>query len=187
MTLGESKLKKTEYVDNLNYSPKNMTQELKELVMEVFKDRDKAEVISKETIYSNCYIEALKRKLKNPFNVKVKLSINKNTYVRTFLFDILEVHVPPMIHCMWTDGKYDYEFTNYNKDRHKGVKETNKKKKIRKPFVIHGVIKRYPLGYIDLQNSFLKKWYKLNNNGKKWLSIGFNTDDVIKWRRIKKK
>ena len=30
------------------------------------------------------------------------------------------------------------------------------------------------------------KVVKLNNNGKKWLSIKFNTDNVIKWRNIRK-
>lgn len=179
-------MKKKEYIDNVSYSQNNLTPELKEMLQKLFEERKKAEIISKKTFYSNCYVEALKRKIKHPFKVKIILTINKNTYVRRFIFNRFELHTPPFVHCMWSDGEYDYEFTNYNEYRHKGVIETKRYLKKRSPLIIYGIIKRYPVGYIKLQNNFFDKYYKLNNNGKKWLSIKFNTDDVIKWRNIRK-
>lgn len=52
-------------------------------------------IVSKD-YYSNCLIEAIKAKLKNP---KVKI-----TYVSPF---VNEVFCP---HFLWSDGKNDYDF-----------------------------------------------------------------------------
>ena len=60
------------------------------------KPKWKCEVISKE-FYSNCFIEALKAKIKHPFKVKI-LYIPKR---------LNEEDCP---HFMWTDGTDDYEF-----------------------------------------------------------------------------
>lgn len=53
-------------------------------------------MIVSEDYYSNCLIEAIKAKLKNP---KVKI-----TYVSPF---VNEVFCP---HFLWSDGKNDYDF-----------------------------------------------------------------------------
>lgn len=50
-----------------------------------------------ETFYSNCLIEAIKAKIKNPFKVKIK-------YIPAHLN---EVFCP---HLMWHDGEYTYDF-----------------------------------------------------------------------------
>lgn len=179
-------MKKKEYIDNVNYLPNNLTPELKKMLQTLFDKRKKAEIISEKTLYSNCYIEALKRKIKNPFKVKMIPVINRNTYIRRILFNKFELHTPIVAHCMWSDGDYDYELTNYNEHRHKGVTETKRRVKI-SPLIIHGVIKRYPVGYAKLQNRLFDKYYKLNNNGKKWFNLEKNTADVIRWKNIKMK
>lgn len=55
-----------------------------------------SDVISKE-FYSNCFIEAVKAKIKNPIKVKIKcIPANLN-----------ETFCP---HFMWHDGEYTYDF-----------------------------------------------------------------------------
>jgi hypothetical protein len=57
-----------------------------------------ADVISKD-FYSNCFVQAMKRKIRHPF--KVKLTYIRPKYGESFPF------VP---HFLWSDGEYDYDF-----------------------------------------------------------------------------
>lgn len=52
-------------------------------------------MIITKPFYSNCIIEAIKAKIKNPKNVKF-----------TIIWKINMIFP----HIMWTDGKYDYDF-----------------------------------------------------------------------------
>lgn len=76
--------------------------------------------------YSNCLIEAIKAKLKNPKNVKV-------FYIRA-KGDIIP-------HFMWTDGLYDYDFTI--------VKDDNCNKKLINEIFFKGRIRKCDLGFIE--------------------------------------
>lgn len=166
---------KKEYIDNVSYSPDTLTPELKKKLLNIFSMKNKAEIVSKKAKYSNCYFEAFKRKLKNPFIIRIIPIINKNTYIRRFLFNKVELHTPPIFHFWWSDGHYDYNFTNYNERKHSGIKDNKKDKRIKIPFIIYGVIEKYPLGYAELQNDFFAEYYRFNNDNKKWLSISLKS------------
>lgn len=92
-----------------------------------------SEVISKE-FYSNCFFEAIKRKLRHP--VKTKLTIIRAKY-----------NEAPVPHFLWSDGKADYDF---------GVERHLKPYEV---LVFKGVIRRRNLGWneeykkIELKNT----------------------------------
>lgn len=178
-------MKKKEFIEGIRYSKDTITPELHNKLYYINDSKKKSYVISESSFYSNCLLEAVKRKIKNPFKVKIIPIINKNNYVRRILFNHIEIHTPVIVHWFWTDGKYDYEFTNYNELKYKRVKKTEKNLKIKIPFIIHGIIKKYPLGYAKMENEFLKMYYEHNRNqNNKCLSMGYNTENVLKWRKI---
>lgn len=83
-------MKKKEYIENMSYSPNALSSELKNELSNIFNMKKKVEIVSEKAKYSNCYLEAIKRKIKNPFKVRIIPIVNKNTYVQSFLFNKVE-------------------------------------------------------------------------------------------------
>lgn len=84
-------------------------------------------IISKEYC-SNCMIEALKAKIRNP-NVKIyfcKPRITENGHFQMF-------------HFMWTDGKADYDFSDLEEN---GLPPYRN-------FLFKGVIRKFELGFAE--------------------------------------
>lgn len=78
---------------------------------------------------SNCCIEAIKAKLKNWCGVKIYFCKPRITENRNFQF----------MHFMWSDGVYDYDFSD------KG----NTDLPWYKCFVFSGAIREFPLGFAE--------------------------------------
>lgn len=57
-----------------------------------------SEIIS-DAFYSNCFIEAMKRKIRHP--IRTKITYIRPRYGESYFF------VP---HFLWSDGEYDYDF-----------------------------------------------------------------------------
>lgn len=96
-----------------------------------------SEVISKE-FYSNCFFEAIKRKLRHP--VKTKLTIIRAKYNKV-----------PVPHFLWSDGKADYDF---------GVERHLKPYEV---LVFKGVIRRRNLGWNEeYKKNRIEKYKKRN-------------------------
>jgi hypothetical protein len=100
------------------------------------KQKWKCEIISKE-FYSNCFIEALKAKIKHPFKVKI-LYIPKK---------LNEEGCP---HFMWTDGTDDYEF---------GIDAY-----VKNILLFKGAIRARGLGYANAYNQKRKEFLSRHNN-----------------------
>ena len=84
------------------------------------------EIISNE-YYSNCVIEALKAKIKDPKKIKIyfcKPRITENKHFQMF-------------HFMWSDGKADYDFS----DLHDGEMPWYQ------DFIFKGAIRKFDLGF----------------------------------------
>lgn len=98
----------------------------------------KFEIISKE-YFSNCMIEALKAKIRNP-NVKIyfcKPRITKNGNFQMF-------------HFMWSDGMADYDFSDFEENGLPPYKN----------LFFKGAIRKFELG-------FAEKYTKYRNGRKK--------------------
>lgn len=83
--------------------------------------------------YSNCLIEAIRAKLKNPKKVKIK-------YIPAHLNEVFCPHI------MWHDGKYTYDF--YAKGYLKPFQRLWHK----------GHIRKSEYGYYDKVMNTLKQW-----------------------------
>ena len=96
------------------------------------------EIIS-EDYYSNCIIEAIKAKIKNP-NIKLIVCMPWEN----------EVFCP---HVMWSDGIFDYDFGN------EGLGDQGIQKI--KNWTIHiGHLRRWELGEAEKYKDICKKWAK---------------------------
>lgn len=85
-----------------------------------------------EPFYSNCFIESIKAKIKNPFKVKI-----------TFV-PLSEARCP---HFLWSDGIYDYDF---------GVERHLKGLQI---LWFKGCIRRRKLGFNNKYKKAMKERY----------------------------
>ena len=94
------------------------------------------EIISKE-YRSNCMIEAIKEKMKNK---KVKIYFCKPRITENGNFQ--------MFHFMWSDGKYDYDFSNTNDEKMPWYKV----------LYFNGYIRKFELG-------FAKEYTRYRNGG----------------------
>lgn len=92
-------------------------------------------IISKE-FYSNCFIEAVKAKIKDPKNVKITFIKPKYNKVKW---------IP---HFLWSDGKSDFDF---------GTSETLKPYQI---FLFKGNIRERSLGWNERYKEKLMKKYE---------------------------
>ena len=92
----------------------------------------------KGPFYSNCLIEAVKAKIKNPFKVKITIVYKS------------EANCP---HFLWSDGEYDYDF---------GVEEHLKGLQI---FWFKGYIRKRKLGFNLKYKELMKKRHSKRNEG----------------------
>lgn len=91
-----------------------------------------------ESFYSNCFIEAMKAKLKHPF--KTKLTIVRRS----------EAGCP---HFLWSDGQYDYDF---------GVE---RQLECRERLWFEGHIRQRALGFNEKYKKRMEEnWRKKENN-----------------------
>lgn len=95
----------------------------------------KFEIISKE-YRSNCMIEAIKAKIRNP---KVKIYFCKPRITENGRFQ--------MFHFMWTDGKADYDFSDLNDGEMPWYKD----------FIFKGVIRKFELGFAEKYTRYRNK------------------------------
>lgn len=95
----------------------------------------KYKIISRE-YYSNCMIEVLKAKLKDPGHIKIYFckprKINGNFQ---------------MFHFMWSDGKADYDFSDLNDGEMPWYKD----------FIFKGVLRKFPLGFAEEYSNYRNK------------------------------
>ena len=105
--------------------------------------KKKFEIISKD-YYSNCFIEAIKAKIKDWKHIEI-------TYVSTF---DNEVFCP---HFFWSDGKYDYDF---------GIEGMGDRGII--DWTIHkGHVRKREHGFAERYKTTCKKWAKRQREYKK--------------------
>ena len=76
---------------------------------------------------SNCMIEAFKAKIKDPFNVKLYFCKPRFKDGKFQCF-----------HWMWSDGKYDYDFTDF---------DTYNPERLFQHVYFPGMIRQFPLGF----------------------------------------
>lgn len=84
-----------------------------------------------EPFYSNCFIEAIKAKIKNPHKVRIM-------YVPAHLNDIF------CPHFMWTDGEHMYDF---------GALRRIKRREV---FWFEGTIRRVHINSIDRHSAYIR-------------------------------
>lgn len=97
-------------------------------------------IVSKK-YYSNCLIEAIKAKIRNPKTVKIyfcKPRITENGHFQ-------------MLHFMWTDGIADYDFSDLN----------NNEKHWYQTFLFCGCIRKFQLG-------FAKRYTEYRNQNRRY-------------------
>lgn len=87
----------------------------------------KYEIITKEYI-SNCMIEAIKAKLRN-WNVTIYFCKPRFTENGNFQF----------MHFMWSDGIYDYDFSDLEYEERKPIQD----------LMFRGVIRRFEHGFAE--------------------------------------
>ena len=92
----------------------------------------KYEIISKKYI-SNCMIEALKAKLKNR-NVTIYFCKPRITENGNFQF----------MHFMWSDGIYDYDFSDLGYEERKPIQD----------LMFKGVIRRFKHGFAERYSKY---------------------------------
>ncbi len=92
----------------------------------------KYEIISKEYI-SNCMIEALKAKFKNP---KVKIYFCKPRKTENGHFQ--------MFHFMWSDGTSDYDFSDFKENGLPPYKN----------LLFKGAIRKFDLGFAERYSKY---------------------------------
>lgn len=93
------------------------------------------EIVSKE-YRSNCMMEALKAKIRNP---KIKIYFCKPRITEKGNFQ--------MFHFMWTDGKADYDFSDLKENRLPPYKNV----------FFKGVIRKFDLGFADAYCKYRNK------------------------------
>lgn len=98
--------------------------------------KSKYEVVT-EKYYSNCMVEAVRAKIRNP-QVKIYFCRpikNKNGKFQS-------------CHFMWSDGKFDYDFSDFSDSGHKNL-------------IFRGAIRRFDYGfayrYAKYRNRMRKK------------------------------
>lgn len=95
-----------------------------------------------DEFYSNCIIEAIKAKIKNPSGIKIK-------YIPAHLNEVFCPHI------MWHDGEYTYDFWASG---------------LLTPFQVlwhKGVIRKNEYDYYDKCIRTLKKWKERKKNASK--------------------
>lgn len=99
------------------------------------------EIVSKE-YYSNCMIEALKAKIKDP---KVKIYFCKPRITENGHFQ--------MFHFLWSDGKADYDFSDLKENGLPPYKN----------LFFKGAVRKFHVGFAERYTKYRNKGVK--NNG----------------------
>ena len=96
-----------------------------------------------EAYISNCMIEAIKAKIRNP-NIRIYFCKPRITENGNF----------QMFHFMWSDGNYDYDFSDDDCGNFPWYK----------CFLFKGMIRRFPLGFAEKYTKYRN--YKFNGGAK---------------------
>ncbi len=97
--------------------------------------------------YSNCMIEALKAKFKDPGHIKIYFCKPRITENGNF----------QMFHFMWSDSKADYDFSDLNDGEMPWYKD----------FIFKGVLRKFPPGFAEEYSRCRNKKQKGNTGYEK--------------------